>query len=55
MLNRMKILMKKVSKFRVAIRVRISKQKNIFTKGYTENWSEEVFIITKISNTVPWT
>ena len=29
MLNRMKILMKKVSKFRVAIRVRISKQKNI--------------------------
>ena len=55
MLNRMKILMKKVSKFRVAIRVRISKQKNIFIKGYTENWSEEVFIITKISNTVPWT
>ena len=55
MLNRMKILMKKVSKFRVAIRVRISKQKNIFTKGYTENWSEEVFIITKTSNTVPWT
>ena len=36
-------------------RVRISKYKNIFAKGYTPNWSEEVFIITKIKDTVPWT
>ena len=35
--------------------VRISKYKSIFAKGYTQNWSEEVFIITKIKNTFPWT
>ena len=36
-------------------RVRISKYKNIFAKGYTPNWSEEVFVIKKVKNTVPWT
>ena len=35
--------------------VRISKYKNIFAKGYTSNWSEEVFVTSKIKNTVPWT
>ena len=35
--------------------VRISKYKNIFAKGYTPNWSEEIFIIKKIKNTMPWT
>ena len=35
--------------------MRISKYKNIFAKGYTPNWSEEVFVIRKIKNTVPWT
>ena len=29
-------------KFKVGDHVRISKQKNIFAKGYTPNWSEEV-------------
>ena len=42
-------------KFRVGDHVRISKYKNIFAKGYTPNWSEEVFISSKIKNTVPWT
>ena len=28
--------------------------KNIFAKGYMPNWSEEIFIIKKIKNTVPW-
>ena len=46
---------KKDPKFKVADNVRISKYKNIFAKGYTPNWSEEVFIINKIKNTVPWT
>ena len=41
--------------FRVGDHVRISKYKNIFTKGYMPNWSEEIFIIKKIKNTVPWT
>ena len=41
-------------KFKVGNHVRISKYKNIFAKGYTPNWSEEVFVISKIKNTVPW-
>ena len=42
-------------KFKVGDHVRISKYKNIFAKGYTPNWSEEVFIVSKIKSTVPWT
>ena len=42
-------------KFKVGDHVRISKYKNIFAKGCTRNWSEEIFIVKKIKNTVPWT
>ena len=42
-------------KFKVGDHVRISKYKNIFAKGYTPNWFEEIFVISKIKNTVPWT
>ena len=42
-------------KFKVGDRVRISKYKNIFAKGYMPNWSAEVFVIKKVKNTVPWT
>ena len=42
-------------KFEVGDHVRISKYKYIFTKWYMPNWSEEMFIIKKIKNTVPWT
>ena len=42
-------------KFKVGDHVRISKYKNIFAKGYTPNWSEEIFVIKKVKNTVPWT
>ena len=42
-------------KLKAGDRVRISKYKNIFAKGYTPNWSEEVFVIKKVKNTVPWT
>ena len=41
-------------KFKVGDHVRFSKYKNIFAKGYMPNWSEEVFISSKIKNTVPW-
>ena len=41
-------------KFKVGDYVRISKYKNIFAKEYMPNWSEEVFVIKKIKNTVPW-
>ena len=42
-------------KFKVGDHVRISKYKNIFAKGYMPNWSKEVFVISKIKNTAPWT
>ena len=46
-------------KFPVGNNLRISKYKNIFAKGYTTNWSEEVFVIRKKNNiyinTVLWT
>ena len=45
----------KLPKFRVGEHVRISKYKNIFAKGYPPNWSEEVFVVSKSKNTVPWT
>ena len=49
------IIRKKVndkgSKFKVGDYVRSSKYKNIFAKGYTPNWSEEVFAIKKVKNT----
>ena len=34
-------------KFKVGDHVRISKYKNIFAKGYTPNYSEEVFVVKK--------
>ena len=37
-------------KFKVGNHVRISKYKDIFAKGYTPNWSEEVFVIKKVKN-----
>ena len=42
-------------KFKVGDHVRISKYKNIFAKGYTPNWSEEVFVVSKVRNIVPCT
>ena len=41
-------------KFKLADNVRISKYKNVLAKGYTPNWSEEVFVIKKVNYTVPW-
>ena len=40
-------------KFQVGDHVRIWKCKNIFAKGYTPNWSEEIFVFSKIKNTIP--
>ena len=42
----------KDSRFKVGDRVRISKFKNIFAKGYTPNWSTEIFIVDKINDAV---
>ena len=45
----------KNSRFKVGDRVRISKFKNIFAKGYMPNWSKEIFIVDKINDTAPYT
>ena len=45
----------KDSKFKVGDRVRISRSKNIFAKGYAPNCSSEIFFVDKINDTVPYT
>ena len=45
----------KDSRFKVGDRVRTSKFKNIFAKGYTPDWSKEIFIVDKINDTVTYT
>ena len=40
-------------KFKVRDHVRISKHKNFFAKGYTPDWSEELFVVSKTKHTVP--
>ena len=42
-------------KFKTGDHVRIFKYKNIFAKGYPQNWSEEAFVFKKVKNTIPWT
>ena len=54
-INTNKEINNKDPKFKVGDHVRISKYKNIFAEGYIPNWSEEVFVIEKVKNTVPWT
>ena len=44
----------KALKLKVGDRVRITKYKNIFSKGYTENWSREIFVIDSVMKTHPW-
>ena len=39
-------------RLKVGDHVRISKYKNIFATGYTQNWSEEAFVVSNIKNTV---
>ena len=45
----------KAPKFKVNDGVMITKCENIFSKGYTENWSREIFIIDSVLKNNPWT
>ena len=46
---------KKLSKFKIGDRVRISLEKNIFEKGYETNWTQEIFVIYDIKySNVPY-
>ena len=51
----LKEVYEKDSKFKIGVHIRISKYKNSFDKRYTPNWSEEVFVISEVKNTVLWT
>ena len=52
-INTGKEVNEKDPKVKVGDDARISKYKSIFAKDYTSNWSEEIFVIKKIKNTVP--
>ena len=45
----------KVPKFKMNDRVIITKYKNIFSKGYTENWTREISITDSVLKTNPYT
>lgn len=45
----------KKPKFCVGDNVRISKYKSCFKKGYTPNWSTEIFVVKKVNKTMPVT
>ena len=45
----------KAPKFKANDRVRIIKYRNIFIKGYAENWPREAFIIDSVLKNNPWT
>ena len=42
-------------KFQIGDKVRISKKKRMFEKGYTPNWTEEIFVIDTVQYTNPVT
>ena len=45
----------KAPKFKVNAIARIIKYRNIFSKGYTENWSRKIFIINAVLKINSWT
>ena len=55
---RMSTLVKKVIiknlNFKFVIMQKYPNTRMFFSKGCTSNWSEEVFVIKKVKNTVPW-
>jgi len=46
---------RKAPKFSVDDKVRITKKKGIFEKGYTPHWTEEVFTVSEVRYTHPIT
>ena len=45
--------LKKIPKYKLGEEVRIAKKKKTFEKGYTPNWTEEVFTISEVKDTKP--
>ena len=50
-----KIIDTRKQKFKIGDSVRISKYRELFSKGYTPNWSNEVFLVKLIKMTNPTT
>lgn len=49
------VVKKKKPKFKVGDKVRVSKAKHVFEKGYTPNWTTEIFTVSRVSPTNPVT
>ena len=47
--------MRKILNLKLVILLEYQSIKTFFSKGYVPNWSEEVFMIKKVKNSVPWT
>jgi len=43
------------AKYKIGDKVRIQKKKGLFEKGFTPNWTEEVFTVSKVQRTDPIT
>ena len=54
-INKTRPISKSKPKFKVGDRVRISRSKGLFEKGYLPNWSEELYIVDKVQETIPVT
>ena len=50
-----KKLMIKILNLKLVIMEEFQNTKLVFAKGCTPSWSEEIFVVSKIKNTVPWT
>src|SRR6266536_3100130 len=55
MMNKTIVVPRRKPQFKVGDRVRISRIKGTFEKGYLPNWSEELFTIDKVQKTIPVT
>lgn len=54
-INRRKVTSKTKPKFKVGDKVRMSRTKALFEKGYLPNWSEEVYTVERVQKTNPVT
>ena len=51
----LKVREKLEPEFKIGDKVRITKKKTTFEKGYTTNWTEEIFTVVKVQPTIPFT
>ena len=47
------VISKSTAKFKVGDKMRISKTRRVFDKGYLPNWTEEIFIVSEVIDTKP--